>query len=119
MTFPMDPTQWANVAASALVFLLAARFVVTYHRMAPWRGSTTGRHMMAFTATIGALSLYGALIVFTPPDGPVAVVLRVARVVLLLMVAGLLRQRRHMVVQAQHGERFTDPGEVPHESPPQ
>lgn len=97
----MDGAQWANVIASGLVALCAAVFAVTYHRLAPWRATSTGRHMMAFSTTIGVLGLYTCVITFLSPGGVAAVVLRVARVVILLTIAGLLLQRTRMVVAAQ------------------
>lgn len=96
----MDWAQWANAAASGLVALAALVFVITYQMLAPWQSSETGRHIMTFSASVGLLGLY-TVAVSVWPDGSVATVLRVVRVVLVLGLAGLLVQRTWMVVRAQ------------------
>lgn len=92
--------QATNAAASGVVALAAAGFVVTYWLRARWWESSAGRHVMTFSAAVGLLGLY-TVAVTVWPDGPVATVLRVVRVVLLLGLAGLLVQRTWMVIKAQ------------------
>jgi hypothetical protein len=94
----MTWTQWANAAASCAVFAAALVFCVTYHRLAPWRASETGRHVMAVTAVIGLLGAYTAVISLWPGAAPP---LRVVRIVVVLAMAGLLVQRKFMVIRAQ------------------
>lgn len=96
--------KWANSGASGLVFVAAAGFVVAYAVLAPWRRSEVGRHVMGFSAAVGALGLYTVLVTVWP-DGTVATVLRVARVLLLIALAGLLVQRTRLLIRAQRGER--------------
>lgn len=91
---------WANASASGAVALAAVVFVVTYQRLAPWRESQAGRHIMTFSAAVGALGAYTVAVTLWP-DGPAATVLRVARVVVVLGLAGLLVQRTWMVIRAQ------------------
>ncbi|MEW2402115.1 hypothetical protein [Streptomyces sp. NPDC046862] len=97
----MDWAQLANTAASGLVALCCVTFAVVYHRHAPWRSTAVGRHVMLFTIAIGALALYTVLVTFWP-EGPATAVLRSARTLLLLVIAGLVVQRTHMVLTAQH-----------------
>jgi hypothetical protein len=96
----MDWAQVANTAASALVAVAAVGFVVAYALLAPWQRSEVGRHLMMFTAAIGGLGLYTVAITLWP-DGAVAAVLRVIRVVLLAAVAALLVQRTRLLIRAQ------------------
>lgn len=103
----MDWDVWANNGASALVAVAAAVFVVAYSLLAPWSRSETGRHLMSFTAAIGLLGLYTVCITAWPSGGAAAV-LRVARVVLLVAVAGLLVQRTRMLIRAQRKPRRKD-----------
>jgi hypothetical protein len=100
----MTWAQMANTGASALVALAASAFVVAYSVLAPWRRSEVGRHVMAFTASIGALGAY-TVAVTVWPSGPVAIALRVTRVVLLLAIAGLVVQRTRMLIRAQRNGR--------------
>ena len=97
----LDTTQLANVSASGLVALCCTVFAIVYHVHAPWRSTPVGRHLMAFTLAIGALTAY-TVIVSIWPDGITATVLRSARTVLLLVIAGLVLQRTRMVLSAQH-----------------
>ena len=108
----MDCAQLANTAASGLVALCCAAFAVTYHRHAPWRSTPVGRHLMVFTAAIGALALYTVLVTIWP-QGPTATVLRFLRTVLLLTIAGLVIQRTHMVLNAQQRGAMTDTDREP------
>ncbi|WP_240503126.1 hypothetical protein [Streptomyces prasinopilosus] len=91
----------ANLAASGLVALASLVFVIAYHLHAPWRSTPVGRHLMGFTAAIGALGAYTIAITIWP-DGMVASVLRTARTVLMVVIAALVMQRIHMMVTAQH-----------------
>jgi len=97
----MDCAQLANTAASGLVALCCAVFVVVYHRYAPWRSTSVGRHVMMFTIAIGALALYTVVITLWPSGAPAAA-LRFSRTLLLLIIAGLVVQRTRMVWAAQH-----------------
>lgn len=97
----MDCAQIANNAASGLVALCSLVFAVVYHRHAPWRSTPVGRHLMLFTLAIGALGAY-TVIVTAWPDGIAATLLRFARTLLLLLIAGLVVQRTRMVLSAQH-----------------
>jgi hypothetical protein len=97
----MDVAQMANVAASGLVAGAAATAAVVYHVKARWWQSRFGRHVMAVTVSMGLLGLYTVLVTLVWPAGPVTAVLRVARTVLLVVVAGLLVQRTRLVVEAQ------------------
>jgi hypothetical protein len=104
----MDCAQIANVAASALVTLCAAVFVLVYHLKMPWQKTAVGRNLMAFSAAIGALCLYTVTITIWP-DGVAAQVQRFSRTLLLLVIAGLLLQRLHMVLRARHRADETRP----------
>jgi hypothetical protein len=100
----MTLAEWANTAVSGLVALCAMVFVVTYHRLAPWRGSGVGWYLMSFVVTIGMLGAYTVVIMAVGVDGPAATVLRLVRTVLLLTVAGLLLQGTRAMWRAQrHG----------------
>ncbi|NUS25012.1 MAG: hypothetical protein HOV92_12425 [Streptomyces sp.] len=110
----MDCAQLANTAASGLVALCCIAFAVIYHRNAPWRSTPVGRHLMVFTAAIGALAAYTVLVTIWP-EGPTATALRYLRTVVLLVIAGLVLQRTHMVLNAQHRGAMTDTDREPHE----
>ncbi|MYW43036.1 hypothetical protein [Streptomyces sp. SID161] len=97
----MDRAQLANTAASGLVALCCLVFAVVYQVRAPWRSTSVGRHVMTFTLAIGALAAY-TVVVTIWPDGLTAMILRYARTGLLLVIAGLVIQRTHMVLSAQH-----------------
>ncbi len=97
----MDSAQLANTFASALVALCCLVFAVVYHLHAPWRSTPVGRHLMAFTLAIGALASYTVLVTIWP-DGVTATILRSLRTTLLVVIAGLVMQRTHMVLRAQH-----------------
>ena len=115
----MDWAQTANTTASALVALASIAFAVVYHLHAPWRSTPVGRHLMTFTLAIGALGAYTILITLWP-EGTPALVLRTARTVLLVVIAGLVVQRIVMVVRVQHRAallettRHDQPGPPPH-----
>lgn len=96
----MSWAQWTNAIASGVVALASGVFVVTYWRRAPWWSTETGRHVMTFSAAVGALGAY-TVAVTVWPSGPVATVLRVVRVVLVLGLAALLVQRTVMVIRVQ------------------
>lgn len=100
----MDGAQAVNAAASGVVALASAVFVVTYWVKARWWESSTGRHVMTFSAAVGLLGLYTVAVTLWPTGG-VATALRVVRVVLLLGLAGLLVQRTVMVIRAQRADR--------------
>lgn len=103
----MDGAQLANLAASSLVALCSIVFGIVYSRFAPWRSTAVGRHVMAFTLTIGALGAYTVAINVWDHGLP-AVALRSTRTLLLLVVAGLVVQRTSMVVRAQHRRALHD-----------
>lgn len=107
----MDCAQLANTAASGLVTLCSAVFAVVYHLKYPWRSTPVGRHLMTFTIAIGLLAAY-TVIITVWDDGVTAMVLRFARTLLLLLIAGLVVQRIHMVLTAQHQD-------APHPDPDQ
>jgi uncharacterized membrane protein len=98
--------QLINVIASGLVALAAGAFVWHYHRRAPWMSTPTGRRLMSLIAVIGLLGLYTDLITVWP-DGVAAAVLRIARTVVLLLIAGLITQLTRTVILVQ---RESDPG---------
>ena len=104
----MSLAQILNLAASALVALFAAVFITTYHLLAPWRRTAMGWHLMLFTGAIGLLGLYTIVVTFTGLDGTPAMILRYARTVLLMVVAGLIAQRTWMVWAAQHPAKAQD-----------
>lgn len=108
----MNCAQLANTAASALVALCCFVFAVVYQMHAPWRSTPVGRHLMLFTLAIGALSTYTVLVAIWP-EGPTATVLRSLRTVLLLVIAALVLQRTHMVLNAQHRGAMTDTDREP------
>lgn len=97
----MDAAQVVNVAASGLVAVTAAVAAVVYHVRAAWWRSAWGWHLMLVTVSIGLLALYTVLVGLVWPAGPVTAVLRVARAVVLVGLAGLLVQRTRLVVGAQ------------------
>ncbi|MER6249397.1 putative phage holin [Streptomyces griseorubiginosus] len=103
----MDCAQLANTAASALVALCCTVFAIVYHRHAPWRSTSVGRHVMLFTIAIGLLTLYTVLVTIWP-TGPTTSVLRFSRTLLLLLIASLVVQRTHMVLRAQRQGVLTD-----------
>ncbi|MGW0948443.1 putative phage holin [Streptomyces sp. NPDC002623] len=103
----MDSAQLANFYASGLVALCAVIFAIVYQLHAPWRDSAFGRHVMIFTLTVGAVFSY-TVVVSIWPDGLVATVMRIARVLLALGIAGLIIQRTRMVLSAQHRDQLTD-----------
>jgi hypothetical protein len=108
----MDSAQMANTAASGLVALACAVFAIVYHRHAPWRSTPVGRHLMTFTAAIGALGAYTVAITLWSYGAP-ATVLRTARTVLLVIIALLVMQRTHMVLRAQHQGAMNHPPDQP------
>lgn len=112
----MDCAQLANVSASGLVALCCTIFAVVYHVNAPWRSTAVGRHIMAFTLAIGALCAY-TVVVSIWPDGITATILRSARTLLLLVIAGLVLQRTRMVLKAQHDDALTFAEPDPHDPP--
>ncbi|CAK7288552.1 putative phage holin [Streptomyces misionensis] len=97
----MDCSQLANLTASALVTLTCLIFAVVYHLYAPWRSTAVGRHLMAFTLTLGALTAYTVATTLWPTGDP-AVALRWTRILVLVLIAALVMQRTRMVVRAQH-----------------
>jgi uncharacterized membrane protein YdcZ (DUF606 family) len=113
----MDCAQFANTTASGLVALCCAVFAVVYHRNAPWRSTSIGRHVMAFTIAIGALGAYTVLVTIWP-NGPTGTVLRAARTLLLLLIAALVIQRTRMVLSAQHQDDLEGSLADPRDPPP-
>lgn len=100
----MTWAEWANVVGSGLVAVTAGLFVAAYSALAAWWRSEVGRHLVAFTGVVGLLGLYTVGITVWP-HGPMAAVLRTARMVLLVAVAGLLVQRTRLLIRAQRGGR--------------
>lgn len=90
-----------NTIVSAIGFLSAMTFCVTYHLLAPWWSSTMGRNLMAFSAAVGAFCAYTVAIAVLGVDGPVAATLRYLRTAVVLLIAALLMQRTVMVIRAQ------------------
>jgi hypothetical protein len=70
---------------------------------------------MLFTMAIGALGLYTILITLWP-EGVPALILRTARTVLLVVIAGLVVQRTRMVISAQHRGALLET-RAPHDQP--
>lgn len=99
----------ANVVTSGLIAIAGAAAAVAYHRNAPWETSPTGRHVMAMTVTIGTFGAYSVAI-WLWPHGPVAVVLRVVRIIVGLGMAGLLVQRAVMFRQGPRHDRKKEDG---------
>jgi hypothetical protein len=102
----MEAMRLASVAAATLVFFSALIFVLVYHRQAPWRSTPYGRHVMALSTVIGLTS--AACVLEQVTTGALAASLRVALIVLLVLLAGLLGQRTLMVIRAQR-----EPGDQP------
>lgn len=100
----MSLAEILNMSVSALVTVCSAAFCLTYHRLAPWRSTPMGWHLMLLSAALGALGLYTVVITLVGLDGTAATVLRIVRAALLLLVAGLLAQRTHMVIRAQRAQ---------------
>ena len=96
----MNVWQWADVVTAVVAVVAGCWCVCRYHRLAPWRGTATGRHVMEFSATVTVLC---ALSVADPPARPC---LAVPRGVVLLLIALLLMRRASMVARAQ---RRSDP----------
>ncbi|NUV54542.1 hypothetical protein G6W51_16820 [Streptomyces coelicolor] len=109
----MNWAQISNITASGLVATASLAFAVVYHLHAPWRSTPVGRHLMAFTIAIGLLGAYTIAITMWP-DGTPATVLRATRTGLLLVIAGLVVQRIHMVITVQHRRALI---EAPHDQP--
>ncbi|MFJ5089957.1 hypothetical protein [Streptomyces sp. NPDC088674] len=97
----MTIAQYLNTGVSGAVAAAAAVFCITYHRLAPWRSTPMGWHLMMLSGTLGALGLYTVVITLVGLDGTAATVLRIVRAGLLLFVAALLVQRTLMVIRAQ------------------
>jgi len=97
----MDAAQIANVSASGLIAATSAVAATVYHVRATWWRSAWGRNVMGVTLAIGLLGLYTVLVSLVWPSGPVTAVLRVARTVVLVILAGLLAQRTQLVLDAQ------------------
>ncbi|MYX14367.1 hypothetical protein GTY67_13270 [Streptomyces sp. SID8374] len=86
-----------NVITSAITAGAGLTFMATYHLLAPWWKSETGRHLMAFGAAVTALSAYTVAITAWPDLWP----LRLVRTVVVLAIAALFVQRTVMVIRAQ------------------
>ncbi|MEV0090478.1 hypothetical protein [Streptomyces sp. NPDC050738] len=107
MTSDLGIAQLINVVASGLVAVSCGWFTWTYHRRAPWVTTPTGRRLMALVTVIGLLGTYTVLITFWP-DGAIAAVLRIARTVVLLLIAALIMQLTQTVIRVQR-----EPGNDP------
>lgn len=97
----MTPAEMVNVTFSGVVAATAAVFVITYHRLAPWRSTPTGWYLMSFAGAIGGLALYTVVITAVGLNGVPAMVLRYIRAGLLLVVAALFIQGTRKVLQVQ------------------
>lgn len=86
-----------NVITSAVTTGAGLMFMAVYHLLAPWWKSETGRHLMAFGATVTALSAYTVVATAWPELWQ----LRVVRTVVVLAIAALFVQRTAMVIRAQ------------------
>ncbi|WP_405506300.1 hypothetical protein OG323_05925 [Streptomyces cyaneofuscatus] len=86
-----------NVTTSAVMAATGVVFMVTYHLLAPWWRSETGRHLMGFGAAVTALSAYTVAITAWPEFWP----LRLVRTIVVLAIAALFIQRTVMVIRAQ------------------
>ncbi|MFE2911232.1 hypothetical protein ACFXI0_01820 [Kitasatospora indigofera] len=106
----MDAAQISNVAGSALIAATAAVAATVYHVKARWWQSAWGRNVMCFTVAVGLLGLYTVVVTLVWPSGPVTSVLRVARAVLLVALAGLMVQRTRLVIAAQRKDPGPPPG---------
>jgi inner membrane protein involved in colicin E2 resistance len=93
--------EWVNVSASTLAALACLIFAVTYHLRVTWWRSEVGRNLMAFAAAVGALCLYTVLATVLRGDECALMALRSFRTVVLLAVAGLMVQRRRLLLKAQ------------------
>ncbi|MCG6493452.1 hypothetical protein [Kitasatospora sp. A2-31] len=96
----LSPDQLANWAASALLAATSVAAAVTYHLRAPWRRTRIGRHVMTVTVALGLLGAY-TVVVSVWPTGPVAACLRIARTVLLVVLAVSMVQRVRLIADAQ------------------
>ncbi|MFH8805465.1 hypothetical protein ACH4F6_38990 [Streptomyces sp. NPDC017936] len=92
--------QWSNLAASMLVTVVCAVFVVTYHLRATWWRSEMGRNVMALAVAVGALFAYTVLVSLWP-DGCLAMVLRWVRTGIALTIAVVMAQRTRVLVRIQ------------------
>lgn len=80
----------------------ATLFPIAYHRMAPWRSSEMGRHLMSFTAILAAL-LWWTLTRRVFGDYPFRIWIGLG---LFAVFAALLWHRLYLLYKAQ-GRRFT------------
>ncbi|MGW4825388.1 putative phage holin [Streptomyces sp. NPDC004227] len=90
-----------NAGASGLIVLVAGVFLVTYARIRPWRTTAMGWYLICFVATILGLGAYTVTITLVGVHSPAAPFLRVARVILLLVISGLLVLATRTVRRAQ------------------
>ncbi|WP_406078777.1 hypothetical protein OG337_29175 [[Kitasatospora] papulosa] len=86
-----------NVVTSGITAATGLTFMFTYHLLAPWWKSETGRHLMGFGAAVTVLSAYTVAITAWPEAWP----LRLVRTLVTLVIAALFLQRTVMVVRAQ------------------
>lgn len=97
--------EWVNVGASTLAGLACMVFAVTYHLRVSWWRSEVGRNLMAFAVAVAALCVYTVLATLMKSDDCALMALRIFRTVVLLLVAALILQRRHLLLKAQRENR--------------
>lgn len=97
--------EWVNVGASTLAGLACLAFAVTYHLRVSWWRSEVGRNLMAFAVAVAALCVYTVLATLMKGDDCALMALRIFRTVVLLSVAALILQRRHLLLKAQRESR--------------
>ncbi|MFJ8345013.1 hypothetical protein ACIQ9J_01290 [Streptomyces sp. NPDC094153] len=116
----MTPT-WdmiVNAGASGLIVLVAGVFLVTYARIRPWRATAMGWYLICFVATILGLGAYTVTITLVGIHSSAAPYLRVARVILLLVISGLLVVATRTVRRAQRPIAPPPPQEDAESVPP-
>jgi hypothetical protein len=100
----MGWAQLGNVITSAETAIAGVVFVVTYQRLAPWRLTPVGRHLMAVTAAIALFGAYTVLFTLWPHGIP-AVVLRCCRIVIGQGMSLLLIRQTWLLVRTQREGR--------------
>lgn len=106
----MTSLQWANTLASGCVVAAGCWCAWRYNRLADWRASQFGRHLMGFTL---AVTFVFALTLVAVPGGVWLDVVRGLRACGGLLIAGFLLRRASMVARAQRkhvSDRMEGPG---------